>query len=448
MKTVLLIDDDLALRELLKELLSAGGWNVLEADDGEMGLKLALEHKPSVVVCDLLMPRSNGFQFCRALNARRSELPETKIVVSSGSGYAVDRINALESGADEYVTKPIHADALLGLLERLSGGGGPEEKAEDGRKTTPAGESGGLVIPHGVTKLKFWGVRGSIPAPGPDTVYYGGNTSCVEVRADGELIILDAGTGIRQLGHALKKECGDRPIRMTVLISHTHWDHIQGFPFFAPAYDPKNKVRILAFEGPRKGVEATLSTQMESPYFPISMEEMPGNIQFEELKTMEFDLGSVHIKAAFMNHPGVCVGYRIHTSAGSICYFPDNELYGKYREARKPQSSGETQIFARNQDEKLREFIAGADVVISDAQYDATEYPQHIGWGHSCAEDVVEFGIRSGIKQLFLFHHDPDHTDAHIAQMLAGARQRVSEANSQMQVEAAREGLEVVLKKG
>ena len=437
MKTVLLIDDDHDLRELLRELLNAEGWNVLEAEDGEAGLKLALEHKPNVVVCDLLMPRSNGFQFCRALNSRRSTLPDIKIVVSSGSGYAVDRINALESGADEYITKPIRAADLHALLERLT----------SGQTTEKAPEFAGVTVPPGTTKVKFWGVRGSIPSPGPDTVYYGGNTSCVEVRADGELIILDAGTGIRQLGHQLKKEFGERPMKMTILVSHTHWDHIQGFPFFAPAYDPRNKVRILAFEGPRKGVEATLSSQMESPYFPITMDEMPGNIQFEELKSMDFDIGPVHVKAAFMNHPGVCVGYRLYTSAGSICYFPDNELYGRYREARRPQSTGETQIFARNQDEKLREFIAGSDIVISDAQYDGEEYPQHIGWGHSCAEDVVEFAVRADIKQLFLFHHDPDHTDAHIAQMLAAARKRVSEADSTMQVEAAREGLEVVLRK-
>jgi phosphoribosyl 1,2-cyclic phosphodiesterase/CheY-like chemotaxis protein len=437
MKTVLLIDDDRAFRELLTQLLGSEGWNVLEAEDGEVGLKMALEHKPNVVVCDLLMPRSNGFQFCRALNTKRSALPSTKIVVSSGSGYATDRINALESGADEYVTKPMRAADLLALLERLAGN----------QEAGPSLEGETTFAPAGVTKVRFWGVRGSIPSPGPDTVYYGGNTSCVEVRADGELIIFDAGTGIRQLGYALKREFGERAMRLTILVSHTHWDHIQGFPFFAPAYDPKNKVRILAFEGPRKGVEATLSSQMESPYFPISMEEMPGNIQFEELKSMDFEIGSVRVKAAFMNHPGVCVGYRLHTSAGSVCYFPDNELYGKLRRAQGVQEGGHTEVFARNQDEKLRDFVSGADIVISDAQYDAQEYPKHIGWGHSCADDVVEFAINSNIKQLYLFHHDPEHSDAHIAQMLAAARKRVSEAGSKMVVEAAREGLEVVLKK-
>lgn len=437
MKTVLLIDDDEAFRSLVTELLASHGWNVLQAEDGEDGLKQALQHKPAVVLCDLLMPRCNGFQFCRALNARRSELPGTKIVVTSGSGYAVDRINALESGADEFLTKPIAADDLLQILQRLA--------AEAGEVSLP--QPSVPVTEEGVTRIRFWGVRGSIPSPGPETVYYGGNTSCVEVRADGELIILDAGTGIRGLGQQLKKEFGDRPIRATILVSHTHWDHIQGFPFFAPAYDPRNQIRILAFEGPRKGLEATLSIQMESPYFPITMQEMPGNIFFEELKALDFDVGAVRVKAAFMNHPGVCVGYRLSSKAGSVVYFPDNELFGRMRsEAANHSGRPDTGDFGRQQDDKLGAFIRGADVVISDAQYDSSEYPQHVGWGHSCVEDVVDLALASGVKQLFLFHHDPDHSDAQVAQMLAAARKQVSTKGGSMRVEAAREGFELVLK--
>jgi phosphoribosyl 1,2-cyclic phosphodiesterase/CheY-like chemotaxis protein len=404
MKTVLLIDDDESFRSLLEDLLCAHGWNVLQAEDGESGLRVALEHKPDVVVCDLLMPRCNGFQFCRSLNANRASLPNTKIVVSSGSGYAVDRINALESGADEFVTKPVHADELLKLLERLTG-------------ISPASaEEPGLPV-DGTTRVRFWGVRGSIPSPGPDTVYYGGNTSCVEVRADGELIILDAGTGLRGLGQELKREFQDKPMRLTMLVTHTHWDHIQGFPFFAPAYDPANRMRILAFEGPRKGLEATLSIQMESPYFPITIHAMPSNIEFVELKALDFEVGPVQVKAAFMNHPGVCVGYRLNTSAGSVVYFPDNELYGRLLGSTSREENDSE--FARRQDAKLQDFIRDADIVISDAQYDAQEYPSHVGWGHSCVDDVVALAMVSGVKQLFLFHHDPDHSDAHIAQMLA-----------------------------
>lgn len=430
MKTVLLIDDDESFRSLLEDLLCAHGWNVLQAEDGESGLRVALEHKPDVVVCDLLMPRCNGFQFCRSLNANRASLPNTKIVVSSGSGYAVDRINALESGADEFVTKPIHADELLKLLQRLTGNS----------PTSP--EEPGLPV-DGTTRVRFWGVRGSIPSPGPDTVYYGGNTSCVEVRADGELIILDAGTGLRGLGQELKREFQDKPMRLTMLVTHTHWDHIQGFPFFAPAYDPANRMRILAFEGPRKGLEATLSIQMESPYFPITIHAMPSNIEFVELKALDFEVGPVQVKAAFMNHPGVCVGYRLNTSAGSVVYFPDNELYGRLLGSTSREENDSE--FARRQDAKLQDFIRNADIVISDAQYDAQEYPSHVGWGHSCVDDVVALAMASGVKQLFLFHHDPDHSDGHIAQMLASARSQVARAGGTLKVEAAREGLEVRL---
>jgi phosphoribosyl 1,2-cyclic phosphodiesterase/ActR/RegA family two-component response regulator len=435
MKTVLLIDDDESFRSLLTELLRAHGWNVIQAENGESGLAQAMEHKPELVVCDLLMPRCNGFQFCRALHARRAALPNTKILVSSGSGYAIDRINALESGADEFVTKPVKADELLRLMEKMTNSRA-FDSAIDGFRGIAA---------DGRTKVRFWGVRGSVPAPGPDTVFYGGNTSCVEVRADGELIILDAGTGIRGLGRQLKKEFDGRLIRLNMLITHTHWDHIQGFPFFAPAYDPQNKVRIFAFEGPRKGLESTLASQMESPYFPITMQEMPGNIEFEELKGLEFDLGPVHVKAAFMNHPGVCAGFRLYTSAGSVAYLPDNELFGRLRNTHAAQKADTD--FARKQDEKLSDFIRDADIVISDAQYDTTEYPHHIGWGHSCADDVVTLALESGVKQLFLFHHDPDHTDAHIAQMLASARKQVAQKNGDLLVEAAREGTEVVLKR-
>src|SRR5262249_18474851 len=149
--------------------------------------------------------------------------------------------------------------------------------------------------------LRFWGVRGSIPTPGPLTVHFGGNTSCVEVRADGEIIVLDAGSGIRGLGLALAKEFADQPIRTTLLISHTHWDHIQGFPFFVPAYNPENKVRIIGYEGSRKGLVGSLSTQMESPYFPVSMRQMPSNLDVTEMKELEFAIGRVKVQAAFAN---------------------------------------------------------------------------------------------------------------------------------------------------
>jgi phosphoribosyl 1,2-cyclic phosphodiesterase/CheY-like chemotaxis protein len=429
MKTVLLIDDDHAFRSTLTELLQTQGWDVLEAPDGELGLKIALEKRPDVVVCDLLMPRCNGFQFCRAIKQQRAFLPNIHVIVSSGSNYASDRMNALESGADEYITKPITADDLFAVLERVT-----QRKSNDTAFTGAPHEK-----LQGV-RLKFWGVRGSIPTPGPHTVYYGGNTACIEIRADGELIVLDAGSGIRPLGVSLQKEFKTRPINLSLLISHTHWDHIQGFPFFAPAYNPNNKVRVLAFEGARKGLEATLASQMESPYFPISMQQMPGNLYMQELKDMDFSVGTVRVKSAFMNHPGICVGFRLETSGGSIAYLPDNELYRRLRTAGPTDSD-----FAERQDQKLVDFIRDVDIAIMDSQYDAEEYAEHVGWGHSCIDDTVDVAMKANVKHLFLFHHDPDHDDAHVSKILAGARQQAAAAGSPIAIDAAREGLEILL---
>jgi len=431
MKAVLLIEDDDALRPTIAALLEQNGWKVHEAHDGEEGIDLARRHRPDIVVCDLLMPRCNGYQVCRAIRAS-ADLRATKIVMISGRGYATDKINALEAGADEYLVKPIEPHELRATLRRLTAEDFPTEISH-----RPPTES-----QDGPPRVKFWGVRGSIASPGPDTVFYGGNTACVEVRADGEIIILDAGTGIRPLGLSLAREFEDQRLNLTLLLTHTHWDHIQGFPFFVPAYSPRNTVRILGYEGARQGLAATLGTQMESPYFPVGLKELPSNITIEELRDMEFTVGKVQVRAMFVNHPGICVGYRLNTSAGSIVYIPDNEPFHRMRS--KPGSTDHKAIeFAGQQDQKLVEFIREAEILIIDAQYDCTEYESHVGWGHACVDDVAALATRAGVKRLFLFHHDPMHDDERISRMLAHTRLLVGNGTL---VEASREGLEVVLK--
>src|SRR5207249_2307263 len=171
-------------------------------------------------------------------------------------------------------------------------------------------------------RIKFWGTRGSIAVPGPGTLRYGGNTACVELRADGEVIVLDAGSGIRPLGIALQKEFQSRPIKLSLLITHAHWDHIQGLPFFKPAYDSNNEIRILGFDGAGAGFKEIMAEPMRAPFFPIAMRELSGKIDISRLSEMTFSLGKVQVRAIFVNHPGVCAGYRLFTSAGSIAFLP------------------------------------------------------------------------------------------------------------------------------
>src|SRR5215472_7599298 len=176
-------------------------------------------------------------------------------------------------------------------------------------------------------RLKFWGTRGSIPVPSPETLHYGGNTTCVELRADGEIIVLDAGSGIRPLGVALDREFQARPIELSLLVTHAHWDHIQGFPFFKPAYDSKNEIRIFGFDGAGATFREIMTEPMRSPFFPITMRELSARMDINKLSEMKFSLGKLDIHAAFVNHPGVCAGYRIFTTAGSIAFLPDYEPY-------------------------------------------------------------------------------------------------------------------------
>ena len=270
-------------------------------------------------------------------------------------------------------------------------------------------------------------MRGSIPTPGPTTVRYGGNTSCIEVRVGGEIILLDAGTGLRALGRSLLSEFKDQPLNLTMLLTHTHWDHIQGLPFFGPIYNSRCRLRILGCEGTRKGLVNALTGQMESTYFPVPFNKLPSNIEIEELKDFNFNIGPVCVRAMRANHPGLCVGYRLFSPNSLIAFFPDTE----------PRTDGK--------DRDMIEFLRDVDLLILDSQYDAREYREHVGWGHGCVDDSVALALQAGVKQLSLFHHDPDHDDKRIDKMIQHARRLVAKQKGKLKVDAAREGMTIKL---
>lgn len=296
------------------------------------------------------------------------------------------------------------------------------------------------------TRLKFWGTRGSISVPGPGTLRYGGNTTCVEMRADGEIIVLDAGSGIRPLGVALEKEFQSQPIKLSLLITHAHWDHIQGLPFFAPVYEKKNEICVRGYDGVDTSFSEIMAEPMKAPFFPIAMRELSARIDITKLTEMEFSFGKVQVRAKFVNHPGVCAGYRLFTSAGSIAFLPDHEPYRFLHSARANHMSPEqAKRRATRERISLVQFLHGSDILILDAQYTDAEYESHIGWGHGSVSSAVSLALDAEVRRLLLFHHDPSHDDTRIDAMVDDARRLIRNSGKELEVDGAREGEEVLL---
>ena len=291
--------------------------------------------------------------------------------------------------------------------------------------------------------IRFWGTRGSIPTPGRGTTLYGGNTSCVEVRAeDGTVIILDCGTGARPLGLDLLSRAPSLP-PMHILVTHTHWDHIQGFPFFLPAYLAGTRLTVYGARGLDRTLEGSLSGQMQHTYFPVQLDELRADIAFEEVAEERFRVGPYRVTSQLINHTTATVAYRLEAGSVSIAYVTDHEPFWW-----EPSSPRQAHRFIHPGEERHVDFVAGADVLIHDAQYADSEYPAKRGWGHSTTEYAVDLAVRAGVKRLVLFHHDPTHGDAWIRGQLARARRRAAAQKSQLEIIAAAEGEQLELLDG
>jgi phosphoribosyl 1,2-cyclic phosphodiesterase len=293
-------------------------------------------------------------------------------------------------------------------------------------------------------KVTFWGTRGSIPSPGPDTVRYGGNTSCVEVRADGHVLIFDAGTGIRSLGLALAREFEDQPLTVHLFISHTHWDHIQGFPFFVPAYKPDTTIHVYGAPGQGQSLEKVLRGQMEADYFPVGLCDMAARVDIHEFRAIPFDIGDVRVDAAHVNHPAMNLAYRVTWDGRRLVYATDIEPYANTLDHVAGRGA-DGRMFGEKLDRELVEFAAGADLHIADAQYTDDEYPAKIGWGHSSLTATVDLAISARVKTLALFHHDPMHGDDVVSSMERTARDSIAARGADINCFAAAEGQSLTL---
>jgi diguanylate cyclase (GGDEF)-like protein len=281
-------------------------------------------------------------------------------------------------------------------------------------------------------QVRFWGTRGSIPTPGHRTTVYGGNTSCVEIHTrDKANLILDCGTGIRSLGLDMLSRPG--PYRSHLLIGHTHWDHIQGFPFFTPAFVASSELNIYGSAAFQRSLEGLLSGQMQYSYFPVKLQELSSRIHYTELEEGFFRIGNVLVETQYLNHTAATIGYRISADGATVAYVTDHEPFWN--------STGPT--FHHPGDQRHIQFLNGTDLLIHDAQYTSEEYRSKLGWGHSPADYATDVAIAAGVKRLALFHHDPDHDDAAIKLMEDTQRARAKAAGSNLEVFAAAEGMEL-----
>lgn len=395
------VDDDPDSLALVTRLLTGAGHEVVVRGSSVEALRDIPDMRPDCVVTDVMMPVMDGFELTRELR-RRPELAQMKIVVLSAKTYDFDRRRAKEMGADGYITKPINRDTFM--------------------------QSIGELVTDRIA-VTYWGVHGTLPVPGEAYNRYGGNTPCVSVEVGGEpLYVFDCGSGIKKLSDRVMKAPAER-FSCRIFISHTHWDHINTVPFFAPLYLRGNQIEIF---GPYQGdltIERAISAQMESVYFPVTVREFGARLVFRDLREERLEFGPVRVDTMLLRHPGYCLGYKLSCRGRSVCYITDNELY-------LPTDPRHDARYV----ERLAGFVRGADVLITDTTYRDHEYPSKVDWGHSCVSQVADLAARAEVKRLHLFHHDPDQTDADIDLKLEETRKALAQLGSKVQCEAPAEG--------
>ncbi len=409
---VLIVDDSVFFTESIGSFLREKNLKVATINESKKVMEFLKERKPTLILLDIMMPELDGISLCRMIK-EREDLHDIRIVIFSTKLFEADKEKAYRAGAEAFITKDVSIEAIgnqvLDLLQRK-------------------------------IRIKFWGTRGSIPAPGPQTVKYGGNTPCVELNLGGDyVIIFDAGSGIRELGNYLV-ETKER-VKGHIFLTHFHWDHIQGLPFFSPAYIPENQFTIYGCEDQEVKLGKVLSDQMESVFFPVPLRRFGASIQFYPLDEGTYSIESFRLKTFYLNHPSKTLGYLVTHRGKKIGYITDNEFITNY--TGKPKPGGRFQVDEYNL--KLIDFIRDADIVIIDAQYTKEEYKSKRGWGHSDYETVLDITMAAQIKKCVLFHHDPTHSDDDIDKIVRHCHKIIEQRKVKMDCLGAQEGLEIFL---
>src|SRR6185503_12383397 len=394
---ILIVDDDEQLSKVVAATLRIAGYEVKDINDGSLAMGEIASFKPAVVITGLVMPGMSGAALIAQIRSDRG-LDHVKVIVFTAKSFEYDYRASLEAGADAFLVKPVANQKMLDTI--------------DGLLTS-------------AMKLSFWGTRGSTPRPGKETLKYGGNTSCISIEMTRDrMFVFDAGTGIIELGRSLA--AANRRRKINLFITHPHWDHIQGLPYFQSLYQQGNEVVIHGTGQGKLTLREVIAGQMSHVYFPVAVKEFAAHVYYKELTEGAFEIEDLQVKTISLHHPGTTLGYLLKGPGGkTVAYLTDNEL------TLNGDAHGRKRLVA---------FAAGADVLIHDAQYLDSEYPQRVGWGHSCLSEVLKLAAEAKVRRLYLYHHDPSHDDETVAAKEAFGRKFFADRGLEIECMAASEG--------
>jgi len=424
-KPLILVAEDVeAIAVLIVTFLTNRGYRVEWAADGETCLAKARVLRPALIILDLMLPKIHGMEVLRQIKAD----PQTKdcgVLICTAKQYKPDQDQARELGAYDVLLKPFEKEELIDIVERYFSG------AQGAARSTTVVGQGEPYLPTLTTdrcSYHLWGTRGSIPVSGHGFVRHGGNTACMEVNCGDDTVIVDAGTGVRQLGLKLVKQ---EPRRIHILITHTHWDHIQGFPFFAPAYVPGFEIIIYGAAAFKKDLGSIFRGQLDRDYFPVQFEDMRANIEFRSLQGDSLQVGPFGVTWEYTQHPAATVGFKFQIGDKTLAYVSDNEFLYGYLGDPKPIALDSSILMPHR---RLVDFLAGADLLIGEAQYTNEEYRTKIGWGHSSLSNACLLTRLAQVKRWVVTHHDPLHDDAFLDQKLNLTREILRSLDYPIQV--------------